>query len=77
MYVTQHTTGGHDAQSHEGVASDQFVVVVDEPAERLQRSKSQQRNLILISWQQRETMNNKNQQTNFKQEGNWPLQSND
>lgn len=51
------TISGHDAQGHEGIASNQLVVVCDEYAQRIQSPKAQQRNLVLISWQQRESAN--------------------
>lgn len=43
------TIGGHDAQGHEGVASNQLVVVCDEDAERVQSPEAQQGNLVLVS----------------------------
>lgn len=49
LYVVRHTVCGHDAQGSESIASDQSVVVINKPAERLQGSMSQQRDLILIS----------------------------
>lgn len=53
------TISGHDAQGHEGIASHQLVVVCDELTKRIQSPKAQQGNLILISWQQRESVNRK------------------
>lgn len=44
-----HTVGGHDAQGHEGVASHQLIVVIDELTQRLQGPKSQQGDLVLFS----------------------------
>lgn len=43
------TISGHDAQGHEGVASNQLVVVCDEYTERIQSPKAQQGNLVLVS----------------------------
>lgn len=49
LYVVQHTAVGHDAQGHDGIASDQFVDVSDELTERLQCPQSQQTNRVLVS----------------------------
>lgn len=43
------TISRHDAQGHEGIASNQLVVVRDEYTERIQSPKAQQRNLVLVS----------------------------
>lgn len=43
------TISGHDPQGHEGVASNQLVVVCDEYTERIQSPKAQQGNLVLVS----------------------------
>lgn len=43
------TISGHDAQGHEGIASNELVVVCDEYTERIQSPKAQQGNLVLVS----------------------------
>lgn len=43
------TISGHDAQGHEGIASNQLVVVCNEYTERIQSPKAQKSNLVLIS----------------------------
>lgn len=43
------TISGHDAQGHEGIASNQLVVVCDEYTQRIQSPKAEQGDLVLVS----------------------------